>query len=153
LALAADGVSGTAMAHMARDLLIGHECPVDEEGAPTDLQTLLDLIAAVRGSAVWGRAMASGERHNEIPFALSRKREGVCPEVVEGVIDLVFKEANHWVVADYKTDRGDDPEYGERVRRYRKQVELYADCWERLTGEPVGERVLIFTAQGKTESW
>ncbi len=153
LASAADGSRGAALEHVARDLLIEHERPVNEKGVPTELSALLELVAAVRGSAIWGRAMASNERHNEIPFALSRKQEGDRPEVVEGVIDLVFKEANHWVMADYKTDRGDDPDYGERVRRYRKQVDLYAECWERLTGEPVGERALIFTAQGKTESW
>ena len=107
--------------------------------------------------------MASSERHTEVPFAVNRgaargngtaaQRDAPAPEVLEGVIDLVFKDGNRWVVADYKTDSGDDPDFVERVGQYRAQVDLYAECWEQLTGEVVGERVLLFTAQGRTESW
>jgi ATP-dependent helicase/nuclease subunit A len=73
--------------------------------------------------------------------------------VLEGVIDLVFLEPDGWVVADYKTDVGTDPEFAVREAAYRRQVELYADAWSRLTGDPVKERVLFFTAQGRTECW
>ena len=78
---------------------------------------------------------------------------GVLTSDGEGVIDLAFREGDHWVVADYKTDSGDDPDFEERSGRYRAQVDLYAECWEELTGEAVGERVLVYTAQGRTESW
>ena len=73
--------------------------------------------------------------------------------VLEGVIDLAFKEADGWVVADYKTDVGTDPEFSVREAAYRRQVELYAEAWARLTGEPVKERVLFFTTQGRVERW
>ena len=153
LAAAGEGMRDEPLAQLARDLLIEFERPVDRTGAPTELDALLALVEAVRGSAVWGRAMASGERHTEVPFAVEvGTREGY-PEVVEGVIDLVFRENGHWVVADYKTDSGEDPGFEERVGRYRAQVDLYADCWERLTGEVVAERVLVFTAQGRVEGW
>jgi hypothetical protein len=36
---------------------------------------------------------------------------------------------------------------------YRRQVELYAEAWSRLTGEPVKERVLFFTTQDRLEHW
>ncbi len=75
------------------------------------------------------------------------------PAVLEGVIDLAFKEEDGWIIADYKTDVGTDPEFPERVARYRRQVELYAEAWASLTGEPVKERVLYFTAQDRVESW
>ena len=74
-------------------------------------------------------------------------------EVLEGVIDLAFREADGWVVADYKTDVGTDPDFPVRLASYRRQVELYADAWSRLTGEPVKERVLFFTAQDRVEAW
>ncbi|MDE2805811.1 MAG: UvrD-helicase domain-containing protein [Gemmatimonadota bacterium] len=166
LAAAGEGTRGEALAQYARGLLIDYERPVDARGAPTELEVLLALVAAVRGSEIWARAMASSERHNEIPFAVHRigddtpGRGGDTPghggdasQVLEGVIDLVFKEDDRWVVADYKTDSGYDPDFADRVRRYRAQVDLYAECWEQLTGEEVGERVLVFTAQGRTESW
>ena len=74
-------------------------------------------------------------------------------DVLEGVVDLAFREPDGWVIADYKTDVGTDPEFAARVEAYRRQVELYAAAWTRLTGEPVKERVLLFTAQGRAEAW
>ncbi len=74
-------------------------------------------------------------------------------QIIEGVIDLAFLEADGWVIADYKTDLGTDPDFGTRVDEYRRQVDMYADAWARLTGDPVKERVLFFTAQGRVESW
>ena len=173
LAAAGDGTLGEALAQYARGLLIEYERPIDAAGEPTELEALLALAEAVRGSDIWARAMASSERHSEVPFAVNRnggdvpESGGDAPEsgdrapgnggdgsqVLEGVIDLVFKEDDRWVVADYKTDSGDDPDFADRVRRYRAQVDLYAECWEQLTGEEVGERVLVYTAQGRTESW
>ncbi len=76
-----------------------------------------------------------------------------APSVLEGVIDLVFRERGGWVIADYKTDVGTDPDFAARMVGYRRQVDLYASAWSRLTGEPVKERILFFTAQGRTESW
>jgi hypothetical protein len=73
--------------------------------------------------------------------------------VLEGVIDLAFREPDGWVVADYKTDVGTDPEFAKREAAYRRQVDLYAEAWERLSGERVKERVLFFTTQGRIESW
>jgi ATP-dependent helicase/nuclease subunit A len=75
------------------------------------------------------------------------------PTVLEGVIDLAFLEPGGWVVADYKTDVGTDPEFASREVAYRRQVELYARAWSVLTGDPVKERILFFTAQGRTEIW
>ena len=153
LSAAGEGMRGDALAHLARDLLVEFERPVDATGAPTELQTLLALVDAVRGSAVWHRAMESSERYTEVPFAVNLAADEGGRDVLEGVIDLVFRENGHWVVADYKTDSGEDPEFKERVGRYRAQVDLYAECWERVTGEVVGERVLVFTAQGRVEGW
>jgi ATP-dependent helicase/nuclease subunit A len=79
--------------------------------------------------------------------------QGGPQRVVEGVIDLAFKEAEGWVIADYKTDVGTDPDFARREVSYRRQVELYAEAWSRLTGEPVKERVLFFTTQDRLEHW
>ena len=155
LAAAGEGATGAALEQLARDRLVEFERPVDAAGEPTELATLLALTEAVRASGIWGRAMAADEHHTEVPFAVNRG-EGPDREradVVEGVIDLVFREGDRWVVADYKTDRGDDPEFEDRVARYRDQVDLYAECWERLTGDEVAERALVFTSQDRIDSW
>ena len=73
--------------------------------------------------------------------------------VLEGVVDLAFRERGGWVIADYKTDVGADPDFTSRTESYRRQVDLYAEAWTRLTGEPVKERVLFYTLQGRTDSW
>lgn len=75
------------------------------------------------------------------------------PSVLEGVIDLAFREKGGWVIADYKTDVGTDPDFPARLETYRRQVDLYAEAWARLTGEPVKERILYFTAQGRVDAW
>jgi ATP-dependent helicase/nuclease subunit A len=85
--------------------------------------------------------------------AREQKEDSDVPEILEGVIDLAFREKGGWVIADYKTDIGTDPDFGTRVDAYRRQVDLYAEAWTRLTGDPVKERVLFFTAQDKIESW
>jgi ATP-dependent helicase/nuclease subunit A len=88
------------------------------------------------------------------PPSLPPSDEGdAVPAVLEGVIDLAFQETDGWVIADYKTDVGTDPEFTERARAYRRQVELYADAWAKLTGERVKERVLYFTSQNRVETW
>jgi ATP-dependent helicase/nuclease subunit A len=75
------------------------------------------------------------------------------PRVLEGVLDLAFREKGGWVIADYKTDVGTDADFPRRAEGYRRQVELYARAWSRLTGEKVKERVLFYTAQGRLDSW
>lgn len=80
--------------------------------------------------------------------------EGSEPlDVLEGVIDLAFLEKDGWVIADYKTDVGTDPDFARRRTAYRRQVDLYAEAWSSLTGAVVKERVLFFTAQGRLERW
>ncbi len=198
---AAEGMGGAALRNLARDLLVERGREIDVAGEPAELDALLELVAAVRRSALWRRATASPERYTEVPFALAESEDpsipgvpdaqsptgrlGVptsredpsipnvleaepssgfpvapthqegqpIPRVLEGVIDLAFREDEAWVIADYKTDSGDDPHFDARVAQYRKQVDLYARCWEKITGEPVRERVLVFTAQGRSEAW
>jgi ATP-dependent helicase/nuclease subunit A len=97
-----------------------------------------------------GEAAPAGER----PRDESGRASAVeITRVLEGVIDLVFRESDGWVVADYKTDVGTDPDFPNREAAYRRQVELYAEAWAHLTGEPVKERVLFFTSQGRLERW
>ena len=71
----------------------------------------------------------------------------------EGMVDLAFREEGSWVIVDYKTDLARDLNVDSQLEAYRQQVDLYADAWARLTGDPVKERILFFTAQDRVESW
>ena len=74
------------------------------------------------------RAAAAGECRREAPVTM-RGDDGV---VVEGVVDLAFRDGEAWVVVDFKTDR--ELEAGLDV--YRRQVQIYADMVSRATGDP-----------------
>ena len=116
----------------------------------------LDESGEPSGASPGGRRRsASGERSSppEPPSPVEVSSMGGGSVVLEGVVDLAFREPEGWVIADYKTDVGTDPDFAERSKGYRRQVDLYADAWSRLTGEPVKERVLFFTAQRRIESW
>ena len=148
------GEGKEVLAARARSLLLSHERPLDDHGNPRELDTLLTLVNDVVRSEMWARATASHERYTEVPFALVRGGgPDDQPEVREGVIDLVFRENDGWVVADYKNDTGTDPGFPDRVPEYKAQVDIYAKCWAQITSEPVVERMLVFTTQGRVESW
>jgi len=73
---------------------------------------------------------AGAERYRELPVMV-RLEDGT---VVDGRIDLAWREDDAWVVVDYKTDR--------REKRKVGQVRLYALALERATQLPVRGIVL-----------
>ncbi|HEX6939662.1 MAG TPA: UvrD-helicase domain-containing protein [Longimicrobiales bacterium] len=164
---AARGVAGDVLRAVCRSALLEYERPLDARGEPIELDELVALVERLGGSPIWARARAAGRMLVEAPFCIALGPEeatalgladagaGAATEVVEGVIDLAFRENDGaWVICDFKTDAVDDPAVrAARVALYRRQVDMYAACWERLTGEPVKQRVLLFTSDGTEEAW
>lgn len=134
---------------------------MDAEGEPTELASLVALVEVVRTSSLWERARAAERTLVEVPFSTrvpeleTAERSGKVEtsRYVEGVIDLAFREADGWTIADYKTDVGTDPDFPSREKAYRRQVELYATCWSRLTDEPVKERIIFYTTRRREDVW
>ena len=100
------------------------------------------------------RAQAAGQLFKEQPFVLGIAADQLKEELpeeetvlIQGIIDVYFEEDGQLVVADYKTDAVDQAE--ELVRRYRIQLEYYAQALERLTGKPVKEKILYSFALAK----
>lgn len=153
LEVAARGADPQKLEIACRGLLLDFERPLDTNGEPAELAELLALVAGISRSDVWKRAMRSGTALVEVPFSLSEVDEGVTT-IVDGVIDLAFKEKEGWVIVDYKTDAIADPAvWNQRTELYRRQVNLYADYWEQLTGETVVERVLVLTSIEHELKW
>jgi ATP-dependent helicase/nuclease subunit A len=152
---AARGARGADLRRVARSALLEAERPVTA-GEPMELEELATLVERVLGSELWERAGRAGRRLSEVPFAFHRPDAGsgdeAVPRVIEGVVDLAFRDAAGWVIVDYKTDVGTDPGFPRRHAAYRRQVDLYAEAWEALTGEPVAERVLFYTARPEPEA-
>jgi ATP-dependent exoDNAse (exonuclease V) beta subunit len=83
------------------------------------------------------RAAASGKKgdlRRETPILL-RLDDG---SLVEGVVDLAFREDDAWTVVDFKTDRK-----FEESDRYIAQVNLYSKAVEAATGSPTRGVVLV----------
>lgn len=60
--------------------------------------------------------------------------------LIQGIVDVFFEEDDGLVLLDYKTDVIKVPE--ELVKRYKVQLDYYAEALESLTGKRVKERVL-----------
>ncbi len=74
------------------------------------------------------QADARGECRRETPLSLVMD-DGT---LMEGIVDLAFRDQNGWTVVDFKTDR-----VIVRARPiYTRQVSLYAQAITRATGEP-----------------
>lgn len=162
-AAARSGASVSRLRAVGRALLLENERPVDGAGEPRELESLVEVVASVSRSRLWARAMAASSRLVEAPLALRMEEipgweTGVGglhspPPVVEGVVDLAFREEGGWVLVDFKTDVGDDAAYPRRAAAYRRQLDLYARCWTTLTGDPVRECILFHVRSGREEGW
>jgi ATP-dependent exoDNAse (exonuclease V) beta subunit len=72
---------------------------------------------------------ARGECRREVPV-VAMQDDGA---LVEGAVDLAFREDAAWIVVDYKTDASLD---AATRARYEAQVRAYAAAIARATGEP-----------------
>jgi ATP-dependent helicase/nuclease subunit A len=166
LEAAGRGARGEPLRAFVRTLLADEERPRDMPGGEAGVDLLVSEVAKVAQSDIWRRAQASTQLLVEVPFSIALDGEtcrawvpddphaGDAPvEVIEGVIDLAFRDAGGWVLVDYKSDREGRHLGEERMARYHAQVNLYAACWSRMTGETVSEKVLLFLADGAAVSW
>lgn len=100
------------------------------------------------------KAQKSGNLYKEQPFVIARPAKEISEEygsskevLVQGIMDAYFEESDGIVLIDYKTDHVKDAE--ELVRRYRKQLEIYAESLEQMTGKKVKERIIYSFCLGK----
>ena len=154
LEAAVRGAGEDALRRVARDALLREEQPVGADGEPAELDELLGLVATVRASALWQRALAADQLCVETEFALPLEptADGT-PKTLHGRVDLAFREGDEWVIVDFKSDVVAGAALAERCAAYQPQVDLYAEAWQRITGRPVRERALFFTASGFPHVW
>lgn len=108
----------------------------------------LRMANAVRSSEIWERAICANPRLAEVPFCVSHTGGDSLdslPTICRGVIDLVFKEKEGWVIVDYKTDLSARENVASLIDYYRPQIRNYARIWRQIANEPVREAGLFFT--------
>ena len=103
------------------------------------------MLAALYGSPLGRRILASGRVERE--WAFTWRRKGEQEQILQGVIDCCFLEDGHWVLVDYKTDAPKD--IRAVLDRHRPQLALYQEALEALTGIPVAERLLWLVRAGR----
>jgi ATP-dependent helicase/nuclease subunit A len=157
-AVAASGQGGRDFGSLVHQVL--EWTPLDApEGAVAMAEALaprfgLDATAARRAGEEAARALASPlmERARrsrrlwrELPLWFPQDGE-----LIEGVVDLVFEEAGRLVVVDYKTDHITEEQALAQAAHHAPQLQLYGRGLTQATGLPVAERLVLFTALGRS---
>lgn len=92
------------------------------------------------------QAQKRGDLYKEQPFVMgipaSELFEGASEELVliQGIVDVCWKEEDGIVLLDYKTDAVKNG--SQLIRRYAAQLELYAKALTKAAGEPVKEKLM-----------
>jgi ATP-dependent helicase/nuclease subunit A len=111
------------------------------EGVPDRAAAVEALARAALGAPVV-QAAARAPHWREVYVA-----GPVGDTLLEGYIDLLYRDTDGLVVVDYKTDHlPDEPSLAARLGHYRRQGAAYALAVERVTRERVARCVFVFCA-------
>ena len=73
--------------------------------------------------------------------------------ILEGYIDLLYRDDDGLVVVDYKTDAWrSEAELDAKVERYAVQLAAYAEAVETALGEPVHAKILLFASESSARA-
>ena len=84
-----------------------------------EISAAADAVEAALRHPLLQAAASSDECRREEPL-LHRLADGT---LLEGVVDLAFRDAAGWTVIDFKTDAPDRPQYAAQLRLYCAAVE------------------------------
>jgi ATP-dependent helicase/nuclease subunit A len=126
------------------------ERTAEAEGAGAGLgrsmvREAVEKVRQTLGSALVKRVLASDGYDREVPFAF---KDGET--VMEGVIDVVFREKGGVCIVDFKTDRIEEKELAARAEHYRGQMEVYSAAVASTLGARPKEAILFFLHPMKT---
>jgi ATP-dependent helicase/nuclease subunit A len=107
----------------------------------------VEVVDHVSKAQFWQEARGASECQVEVPFAIQQRGTSGLPEILRGVIDLVYRPAEGWHILDYKTDPLGDPAV--LIHRYRSQIEQYGNAWSLVTAtsNPAGLIYSVRTGQ------
>jgi len=129
---------------------------LEKQGIPPKRKVELEeLVQKFKKSDLYQRLKKAELKYSEVPFTINIEpthslytelnRQDSRPIILSGTIDLVFKEADGWVVVDYKTDRPKNKkDYPKLAEVYQKQIAIYSQVWQEITGEQVKQSSIYF---------
>jgi ATP-dependent helicase/nuclease subunit A len=101
-----------------------------EESASTVTESLRELFALFGRSVVYGRLREATILGRELPFVMPWGKN----QVMDGVIDVMYRLDETIWIADYKTDAVTAEQAAARAERYRTQSEIYKAAAQRSLG-------------------
>lgn len=96
---------------------------------------VMELCRTYLDSDIIQRAFAT-EHHREVPVFGT-----LDGQVIEGVVDLLYREGDHWVIADYKADISAT---SQMVAEYFAQLGFYAQLLQGHLDAPIARLELLF---------
>ena len=108
------------------------------------------LIAKFLVSDMAYRIRRSPRVLREVPFSLGVPAyetglfESGETVVVQGIIDLLFREGEDYILIDYKSNMVNEENLGILAEKYKTQLHLYEKAVEQITGRSVREKYLYF---------
>ncbi|MET0494381.1 MAG: UvrD-helicase domain-containing protein [Actinoplanes sp.] len=117
------------------------------EGVTPMADLVSQLVSSALTSPLVRRAAAS--RHWRESYVATV----VGDRVLEGIVDLLYRDDDGLVIVDYKTDAVPLSALSSRVDFYRPQLAAYAAALEAATGEQIARCVLLFLSPTGAEAW
>lgn len=124
--------------------LTGREILTKEEAQAVKAEQL----EAFFHSTIAQRLMNAEDIRREVPFTYARPDADGDHQIVQGIVDCLFKEDGEWVLLDYKTDqtRGMSNVQSAMKERYSIQLSVYQEAVEAILRIPIKQRVLYLFA-------
>lgn len=138
------------------NILIEQQLAEDET---LERKALLEEARTAIMHPIWQEAQQSQQCFSEAPVAALEhdltkfpvQNLSGLPLRLNGTIDLVYKVKDGWKIVDYKTDTIDDDQHLQKLTDFHSgQLKVYSYLWEKLTGEKVVERTLMFVKYNRT---
>ncbi len=117
---------------------------VTAEGVEENTQDVRIMVERTLKSGLVSRALSAGEYYREYPFILNRG-----DMTVRGVIDLLIREGDEYVIVDYKTDIADTAHQEILKNKYAAQAYTYKKAVEEMTSCPVKEVLFYMVRTGR----
>ncbi|BFU96972.1 MAG: conserved protein of unknown function [Nitrospira sp.] len=118
--------------------------PDEQAWLPELTESLRELFARFGTSQPYERLRSATILGREVPFVMPWEDR----QVMEGVIDIIYRLDGRIWLADYKTDRIETEEAVDRARRYTHQASVYRAAAERGLGQPIAGFQFIFLRAG-----
>jgi ATP-dependent helicase/nuclease subunit A len=104
----------------------------------------MTIMASFMTSELYRRIQQAVILGREVPFVIPWEQG----QIMEGVIDLVYRLDGRVWIADYKTDHISAEEAEGRARQYAQQARVYRVAAERCLKEPVQPLQFVFLRPG-----